>query len=213
MIDGEALSRFITANFPLAPARAVPEVSLHLAGPASGLHRLRLLRSPYWAYQWAGGTALARYILDHPEAVAGRRVLDLGCGGALVAIAAAKAGAGEVSAIDIDPAAAVAARLAAAANGAKISIACADALAGAPPMVDLVLAGDLFYAPRLAARATRFLARCRAAGLDVLVGDPGRAHLPFERLCKLADIGVPDFGDGAGRMTSAAAYTFSPSPN
>jgi predicted nicotinamide N-methyase len=208
VIDGEALSRFIAAELPLTPARAVPEVSLHLAVPTSGLHRLGLLHSPYWAYQWAGGTALARYILDTPEIVAGRRVLDLGCGGGLVAITAAKAGAREVSAVDIDPAAIAATRLAAQSNGVEIAAACADGLLGEPPRVDLILAGDFFYESRLAARATAFLTRCCAAGIDVLVGDPGRAPLPVGRLRKLADVAVPDFGDGAGKPTYGAVYVF-----
>jgi predicted nicotinamide N-methyase len=208
VIDGEALSRFIAAELPLTPARAVPEVSLHLAVPTSGLHRLGLRHSPYWAYQWAGGTALARYILDTPATVARRRGLDLGRGGGLVAIAAATAGAREVSAVDIDPAAVAATRLAAQANGVEIGVACADGLVGEPPRVDLILAGDLFYARRLAARATTFLARCRAAGINVLVGDPGRAPLPIDRLHKLADVAVPDFGDGAGRPASGAVYAF-----
>ncbi|MCX8253515.1 Methyltransferase [Beijerinckiaceae bacterium RH AL1] len=206
MIDGETLSRFIAAELPLTPARSVPEVSLHLAVPTSGLHRLGLRHSPYWAYQWAGGTALARYILDTPEIVALRRVLDLGCGGGLVAIAAAKAGALKVSAIDIDFAAVAATRLAAQANEVEIAAACADGLVGEPPRVDLILAGDLFYARRLAARATAFLARCRAAGVDVLVGDPGRAPLPVDRLRKLADVAVPDFGDGSEQPASVYAF-------
>jgi predicted nicotinamide N-methyase len=208
VIDGEALSRFIAAELPLTPARAVPEVSLHLAVPTSGLHRLGLRHSPYWAYQWAGGTALARYILDKPEIVALRRVLDLGCGGGLVAIAAAKAGVREVFAVDIDPAAVAATQLAAAANGVDIAATCTDGLVGEPPRVDLILAGDLFYERQLAARAAAFLARCRAAGIDVLVGDPGRAPLPVDRLRKLADVAVPDFGDASGQPASGAVYAF-----
>ena len=118
----EALARFIVENLPLAAARAVPEVKLHLAVPASGLYRLDLPRSPYWAYQWAGGTALARHLLDHPALVARRRVLDLGCGGGLVAIAAAIAGA-SVSAVDIDRGAFVATRPAEEARSALVLIA------------------------------------------------------------------------------------------
>ena len=209
MIEGEALSRFIVDNLPLAPARAVPEVSLYLAGPTSGLNRLGLSRSPYWAYQWAGGTALARFILDNSEVVAGRRVLDLGCGGGIVAIAAAKARAREVSAVDIDPAASAATRLAADANGVEATVICADALAGGPPAVEVILVGDLFYATRLAARTTAFLSRCRAGGLDILVGDPNRTSLPRERLRKLADVAVPDFGDGVVRAAeTGAVYVF-----
>ena len=211
MIEGEALARFIVANLPLTPARAVPEVLLHLARPTSGLHRLGLKHSPYWAYQWAGGTALARYILDRPEAVAGRRVLDIGCGGGLVAIAAAMAGAREVSAVDIDAAAVAATRLAATANGVEVVVSCADALAEEPPDAALLLAGDLFYAPRLAASAKAFFTRCSAAGLDVIIGDPGRAPLPLDRLTKLADALVPDFGDRAGNPCSGAVYVFNAS--
>ena len=206
MIEGAALSRFIADNLPLAPARAVPEVLLHRAGPSSGLHRLGLSRSPYWAYQWAGGTALARFILDNPGAVAERRVLDLGCGGGLVAIAAAEAGARDVSAVDIDPAAAVATALNANANGVRIWTLVADLLDGPAPPADLVLAGDLFFDPRLAIRVTRFLDRCRDAGIAALIGDPRRAHLPVARLRAIAEVPVPDFGGGAVG-TSSAIFT------
>src|SRR4051812_37094510 len=98
---------FIRANLPLAPVPGIPEIHLHKASPSSGLGRLAAqdagFGSPYWAYYWAGGLALARYVLDHPEIVAGRRVLDLGAGSGLVAIAAAKAGAGAVIAAEVDP--------------------------------------------------------------------------------------------------------------
>ena len=94
----------------------IPQIRLHLAGPSSGLHRLAALvgdgfRTPYWAYPWAGGVVLARHILEHPELVQGRRVLDLGTGSGLVAIAAALAGARSVEAVDIDPLAPVAVEL------------------------------------------------------------------------------------------------------
>ena len=188
------LAAFIAANLPLAPARAVSEIRLHLAGPATGLWRLGSDLSPYWAYQWGGGTALARYVLDRPHVVAGRRVLDLGCGGGIVAIAAALAGARAVSAVDIDPLAVVATKLNAAANEVVVSASVADVLAGPPTDVDLVLAGDVFYDPDLAGRMTAFLGRCRAAGICVLVGDAYRAPLPLARLRVVAEVPVPDFG-------------------
>lgn len=144
MIDGEALSRFIAAELSLTPARAVPEVSLHLAVPTSGLHRLRLRHSPYWAYQWAGGTALARYILDTPEIVAGRRVLDLGCGGGLVSAPLARMG-GRVTGVDAAPEAIGAAR--AYAEGAALDIdfqnTSGEALVEAGAQFDLVTALEI----------------------------------------------------------------------
>ena len=196
------LEAFITTNLTLAPAHAVPEIALWQASATSRLRRLAAVSghtSPYWAYQYAGGTVLARFLLDRPATVAGRRVLDLGCGGGLVAIAAAKAGAREVQAVDIDPAAIAATRLNAAANGARVDARLADLLDEAPPEVDFVLVGDLFYAPRLAKRVVAYLERCRAAGIGVLVGDPYRAHLPLVRLRCLIEMDVSDFGGGATR--------------
>ena len=196
----------------LVPAPGVPEISLYRATPASGLARFLgdRSRSPYWAYDWAGGTVLARHVLRHPGLVEGRRVLDLGTGSGLVAIAAARSGAASVRAVDVDPAAAVAARLNAAANGVGIDVTCADGLSGGPPDADIVAVGDLFYAPALARRVIRFLARCRAAGIAVLVGDPGRTNLPPHRLRLLAEDVVPDF-DRRGAVP-AAVYGFDPGP-
>ncbi len=158
----------------------------------------------------AGGLALARHVLDAPEAVRGRRVLDLGCGSGLVALAAARAGAARVLAVDADPYAAVAARLNAEAAGAAVEVRCADALAGPPPAgVDLVLAGDLFYAEDLAVRSTAFLDRCAAAGLEAWVGDPGRSALPRERLRLLSEHPVDDVGEAVSSgLTIAAAYAW-----
>ncbi len=150
--------------------------------------------SPYWAYHWAGGLALARYILDHPETVAGRRVLDLGSGSGLVAIAAAKAGAAHVTASDVDEYAIVALRLNVRENGVAVTVRHADLIAGQLPAVDTVLAGDLFYEPILAHRVTFFFHRCVQAGMSVLIGDPWRAHLPISRLKVLAEYQLADFG-------------------
>lgn len=187
---------FIAANMPLAPVRAVPEIVLHTVHPGSGLRRVvgDDAPSPYWAYQWAGGTVLARHILDHPDIVRGRRVIDLGAGSGIVAIAAAKAGAASVAAAEIDPRGQVAIALNAAANGAAVEVIADDLLAGPPPSVDLVLVSDLFYAEDVARRVMPFIERCRAAGIDILIGDPYRKPLPVERLVLVADYEVPDFG-------------------
>jgi predicted nicotinamide N-methyase len=195
--DAEA---FILANMPLVPVPSVAGISLHTAQPSSGLWRLLESRqggalSPYWAYPWAGGAALARHLLAHPEIVRGRSVLDLGAGGGLVAIAAAKAGAASVIAADIDRLAAVAARLNATANGVDVATVQDDLTGGPPPAVDVVAVGDLFYDRHLARRVTAFLDRCLSSGIEVLVGDPGRAFLPHQRLRLVAEHQVADFGE------------------
>jgi predicted nicotinamide N-methyase len=194
--------QFIQANTRVCPVRSLPEIRLHTAHQATGLWRLSEPNEdgsdpppPYWAFPWAGGMALARHILDQSGTVTGRRVLDLGAGSGLVAIAAARAGASEVIAAEIDRYAIAALRLNAAANGVVIAVVGDDLTAGPPPPVDLVAAGDLFYERDLAERVTAFLDRCLAAGIDVLIGDPGRAYLPRSRLRLLAEYPVPDVGE------------------
>lgn len=156
---------------------------------------------------------LARYILDHPQSVAGRRVLDLGAGSGLVGIAAAKAGARAVIAAEIDRNGVAAIGLNAAANGVKITIVDMDITTGPPPAVDLVLAGDVFYGREVALRVTPFLDRCLAAGIEVLVGDPRRADLPLSRLQLLAEYQVPDFGDAKGAATKpSGVFSFESAP-
>lgn len=200
---------FIRTNLPLVPVPGIPEITLHKASPSSGLATLAAqdpdFASPYWAYHWAGGLALARFILDHPERVAGRRVLDLGCGAGLVAIAAAKAGAAAVIAADIDRYAIAALHLNAAYNGVSITVAEGDLTAGDPPLVDLILVGDLFYAPDLAERVTAFLDRCLTAGVAVLIGDPWRAPLPTARLTMLAEYKVAETGQAATKASAVFA--------
>jgi predicted nicotinamide N-methyase len=186
---------FIRASLPVRPVARVPEIRLHQADPSSGLHRLGSRTPPYWAWPWAGGLTLARFVLDRPETVADRRVLDLGAGSGLVAIAAAKAGAATVMAAEIDPHALAALHLNTQLNSAIIEAVNRDLTGGDPPEVDLMLVGDLFYEARLARRVTRFLDRCLDAGLEVMVGDVGRAHLPKDRLRPLARYDVPDFGE------------------
>lgn len=193
---------------------------LHLAHPGSGLRRYIEAGdprpdppAPYWAYAWGGGVALARYVLDRPALVAGRRVLDLGAGSGLVGIAAAKAGAAEVLAAEIDPNGLAAIALNAALNGVAVRTLGEDLLdpSAALPAADLVLVGDLFYAAALAERTAAFLDRCVAAGMEAVVGDPYRNFLPRTRLRLLADYPAPDFGDGAGgRASPAAVFAFGP---
>ena len=197
---------FISANLDLIPAPSVPEIKLYRAHPRSGLSRLlgEDCVQPYWAYGWAGGTVLARYILDHPEIIAQKRVLDLGTGSGIVAIAAMKAGAAHVTAVDIDPHAIAAAALNAEANGVEIELKCEDLLDGPAPDTDLILVSDLFYDKTTAERLTAFLMTCDA---EILVGDPGRAYLPRERLTPLAEYDVPDFGVGHTGKPSAV-YRF-----
>nr|WP_244743488.1 50S ribosomal protein L11 methyltransferase [Mesorhizobium sp. L-8-10] len=194
----------------------LPELRLHAAHSGSGLWRLAAgpdagagSAPPYWAYQWPGGIALARYLLDMPEIVAGLSVLDLGAGCGVVGIAAAKAGARQVTAAEIDRNAVVALGLNAMLNEVDIATLPADVMAGPPPPVDLVAVGDLFYDKALARRVTAFLDRCLAAGIGVLVGDPGRVHLPRSRLRLLADYAVPDVGQ-AGAGGSGAVFSFGP---
>lgn len=209
-----ALDDFIRANLPPEAVRGVEGVRLHRAGPSSGLRRLAEadagFGSPYWARPWGGGLALARYLSDHPEAVAGRRVLDLGCGSGLVAIAAARAGAREVSAADVDPYAVAATRLNAELNGVQVTAVHEDLTDGPAPDADIVLVGDLFYEPGLALRVLAFLDRCRAAGVEALIGDPWRAPLPRERLRLLAEYEVTDFGDPSGGATAAGVFALQP---
>jgi len=201
---------FIRANLPLTAVSSRPDIRLHLATPASGLSRLlgEASSSPYWAFCWGGGLAIARHLLDHPDLVRGKRVLDFGSGSGLVAIAAAKAGARQVIAAEIDPLGTAAISLNAAANGVILDIVQADLVDAALPEVDVVLAGDTFYDSALATRATGFLDRCLDAGARVLVGDPGRVHLPLRRLRELARYPVGDFGDGASSVAPGVVYAF-----
>ncbi|GAA3093892.1 methyltransferase [Rhizobium viscosum] len=204
------LTAFIKANLPLAEVPSIPEVKLHTATPRSGLYRLAMaddsdLMPPYWAYPWAGGAVLARYLFEHPETVAGKRIVDLGTGSGLVAIAAMKCGASHALAVDIDDKAIAATVLNAAANGVMIQTQLGDIVGDAPPVADIILAGDIFYDEALAERVLPFLERCRMAGLDVLVGDPGRAPLPTNSLLRLANYAVPDFGGAQSHSTADSA--------
>ncbi len=188
---------FIRAETRLHPVPHAPEILLHVADEATALWARTEeelgavgLPPPFWAFAWAGGQALARYVLDRPETVRGRTVLDFASGSGLVAIAAARAGAGRVEASDIDAFAIAAIRLNAGANGVAVEPVAED-LIGADRGWDTVLAGDICYERDLAARVVAWLEALARRGARVLVGDPGRSYLPRERLEALATNEVP----------------------
>ena len=185
---------FIRANTRLQPVPHAPEISLWLADEITPLWRLTEkelgalgVPPPFWAFAWAGGQALARWLLDNPEQVAGRRVLDFATGSGLVGIAALKAGAVSVLAADIDPFCAAAVGLNGAANGVALEFTATDLLDFPPPAVDLICAGDVCYEGPMANRVLAWLADARAQGTDVLIGDPGRTYLPKSGLTLLAE--------------------------
>jgi predicted nicotinamide N-methyase len=174
-----------------------PELRLHLADEAVPLWLKTEeelgeigLPPPFWAFAWAGGQALARHIGDHPERVGGRRTLDFASGSGLVAIAAARAGAARVEASEIDPFALAAIALNAEANGVEIFTQARD-LVGRDEGWEVVLAGDVSYERDMAAAVASWLEGLARRGAEVLVGDPGRAYLPRERLDKIAEYSVP----------------------
>jgi predicted nicotinamide N-methyase len=200
-------SEFVRSACRLGPVPQVAEIRLHLADDVIGLWQRAEDEfgadqpPPFWAFAWPGGQALARYVLDHPGVVAGRRVLDLGSGSGLVAIAAAKAGAAAVAASEVDPLAAAAIALNARANGVRAVAVVGDVLdgdgsemgsaAGAAGDADVVLAGDVWYSRPLAERVLAFLDRATARGASVLAGDIGRAFLPRDRFRVLDASDVP----------------------
>src|SRR6201999_213362 len=175
--------QFILDNTQLMAPPLVPEIQLHLAPEVVPLWRkteeelaAEGVPPPYWAFAWAGGQALARYVLDNPDVVAGKRALDLAAGSGLVGIAAAKAGAAPVTAIDIDQFTEAAVALNGEANGVYVDVTILDILdhpVPAEPRHDVILVGDLFYERDTAARALAFLERHAAIGSRVLIGDPG----------------------------------------
>jgi predicted nicotinamide N-methyase len=208
---------FIRKNTRLRAVPHVPEISLYVADEAVPLWQKTEeelgqmgLPPPFWAFAWAGGQALARYILDHPELVRGQRVLDLASGSGLVAIAAKKAGAAEAVANDIDAFAMPAIALNAAANGVALTTEVLDRLdpACALEPFGVVLAGDIFYERDTAARALAFLRRMRAQQALVLVGDPGRSYLPKDEMIVQAEYQVPvtrDLEDAESKRTKVWA--------
>ena len=193
----EGRRAFILENTRLQPPPHTPELTLHLADEVTPIWRLTEealaeigLPPPFWAFAWAGGQALARYILDHPQEVAGKRVIDFASGSGIVGIAAIKAGAGHVLATDIDPFCGAALSLNAEVNGASIDFTDQDLLDAPPPEADVILAGDICYEQPLAAKVMDWLAAAHVRGTRVLIGDPGRSYFPRVGLEKLAEYEV-----------------------
>ena len=188
---------FIRENTRLQPVPHAPEISLWLADEVTPIWRMTEeelgemgLPPPFWAFAWAGGQALARYLLDEPVIACGRRVLDFASGSGLVAIAAARCGAASVEACDIDAFAAEAMALNAAANGVSVTIRLED-LIGRDEGWDVICAGDVCYERAMADSVVAWLATLSARGAQVLIGDPGRSYLPKQRLEALASYAVP----------------------
>ena len=201
---------FVRSETIIATPPLVPEIRLHLASEVVPLWQAteanlteRGLPPPYWAFAWPGGQALARYLLDKPDLVRGKRVLDFAAGSGLAAIAAAMAGASSVEAAEIDRFAIVAIGLNAALNGVTLGLIEADIL-GAPGRWDVVLAGDVCYERPMAERVGQWLAALSKAGTLVLMGDPGRNYLPVAGLSEVARYQVPtslDLEDRISRET------------
>jgi predicted nicotinamide N-methyase len=191
-------TRFVLDNTRAEAPPLVPEIRLQLATEVTPIWQAteetlarHALPPPFWAFAWAGGQALARYLIDHPHEVAGREVLDFGSGSGLVAIAAAKAGATRVTAAEIDPFAAAAIALNAALNGVEIGIVTDDLLFTNEPRWPVITAGDVCYEQPMAAAVTEWLRRRAGAGSHVLLADPGRAYRPEAGLAELARYQVP----------------------
>ena len=196
----------------LTSAPLVPEVRLFLAeDPTILWARLesgasRHLPAPFWASAWSGGQALARYVLDHPDVVAKRRVLDLASGSGIVAIAAGLAGAASVTANDIDPYSAVAIQANTEANAVRVDMLLTDILDTDLRALDefsVVLAGDVLYSDAMAARMLPFLATVAERGARVLVGDPGRGWMPSDSWVTLATYHMPRIGAGEDSQITA----------
>jgi len=197
-MTGAGWRRFICANTRLLSPPLVPEIKLHLAEESLPIWQKTEeelgemnVPPPYWAFAWAGGQALARYVLDNRGLVAGKRALDLGSGSGLTAIAALMAGAGSVLASDIDRLALVAIRLNGKANGLVLETTAEDLLGDCPGPYDVVLVGDLFYERQLACRLLSYLEAAARSGAMILVGDPQRAYFPKDRFIVTADYRVP----------------------
>ncbi|HUY69174.1 MAG TPA: 50S ribosomal protein L11 methyltransferase [Alphaproteobacteria bacterium] len=198
MPDAKEIAAFIPAQTAPGAATIVPEIKLYLATEVTPIWHLaeqRLkgndpLPPPYWAFAWPGGQGLARYMLDHPDTVCGKRVLDFAAGCGIAAIASMKAGAERVLAADIDPFAQVAIGLNAELNGVTVDLAALD-FEKPFTRADVILAGDVCYQQAMSAVTLRWLYLCITKGVRVLLADPGRAYVPDSGLVKLASYDVP----------------------
>jgi predicted nicotinamide N-methyase len=193
----QRLERFVGDWTVIAPVPLVPEIVLHQGTELSPLWVATAREldgwdpSPFWAFPWAGGQALARHLLDHPALVRGRVVFDFAAGSGLVAIAAARAGAARVVAADLDPFCEAAVRLNAALNAAPVEFRPGDPIGDPLPGFEVVLAGDVFYERPLAERGLAWFRDLVRSGRRVLVGDPGRIYSPLEGLVEVGVYDVP----------------------
>lgn len=194
----QSAEAFVRANTRTLSSPLVPEIMLHLAEESLPIWQKTEdelgeinVPPPYWAFAWAGGQALARFVLDNPDLIAGKRVLDLGCGSGLTAIAAMKAGAASVLAADIDAVALAATHLNAAMNGVTVETTAEDLLAMPSAAYGVVLVGDLFYERTLADRVLSFIDSAVREGALVLIGDPQRNYFPKDRFKPVAEYRVP----------------------
>lgn len=194
---GPDFRRFILENTSILAAPFVPEVKLHLADEAHDLwHRTESelqqsgLQPPFWAFAWAGGQGLARYILDNPKTVEGKSVLDFATGSGLVAIAAKMAGARQVTAVDIDPFCGDAVAMNSALNAQDIRF-LIDDLVGTLIDADMLLAGDVFYDRSMSDRVTPWFVTLAKLGTTILIGDPGRHYVPHQHLKALSTHEIP----------------------
>jgi predicted nicotinamide N-methyase len=190
------LEEFVRTRTVPAPVPLVPEIALHQAAEVTDLWHASVRTgawqdTPFWAFPWAGGQALARHVLDHPQLVRGRRVVDFATGSGLLAIAAARAGAAEVLALDQDPFCAAAVTLNAALNGVVLTFRAGDALDAPLAGCEVLLAGDVFYERALAERATRWFRLLSRRGVRVLAGDAGRTYAPRAGFTVRASYDVP----------------------
>ena len=208
---------FIAANTRLQRPPHVAEIELHLADEITPIWKLTEealeeigLPPPFWAFAWAGGQALARYLIDNPQVVAGRRAIDFAAGSGMVGIAAMKAGARDVLCADIDPYCEAAVALNTAVNGVTCAFTAENLLdAPAPAWAQLILAGDICYEQPLAGRVLAWLTAARAGGRTVLIGDPMRTYFPREGLNHLAEYQVPttrELEDYEVKRTSVWAF-------
>jgi predicted nicotinamide N-methyase len=210
--------RFILDNTRLQRPPHAPELQLHLADEVTPIWRLTEealgelgLPPPFWAFAWAGGQALARYVLDHPAEVAGKRVLDFASGSGMVAIAALRAGAASALAADIDDFCEAAVALNAEANGVEAAYTAENLLDRPPPPMDVILAGDICYEKPLAEQVTAWLRKAQAHGARVLIGDPGRSYFPKDALQRLAEYRVPTTRDLEDQeIKRTGVFTFPP---
>jgi predicted nicotinamide N-methyase len=210
------LRAFVRRHTMLRPVPDLPGVRIHVADDVMTVMRLsgdELRQSdpplPFWAFPWAGGLAVARFLVDHPEEVAGRRVLDIASGSGLCAIVALRAGAASVQAVDIDPLSEAAVALNARANGVRVGFSRHDLLGEAPPDCDVILAGDVCYEETMASRMVDWLRLAAGSGTRVLLGDPGRAYLPSD-VIHLASYRVNTSRElEDAEIKASAVYTFS----